>query len=149
MTIACPSFVSNTQDRANTLLISSPEKRKDAIRASDIVFLPKTYAAESEMHRYKKMEEALVLGKFVIAPDLNFDYEGLSFDGDLEDGLAYIQACTYGQLYEEIKESQNKIKERENVEVAKANLRQALEQAPFDDYVKNLDDLLDSGAFPI
>lgn len=148
--VACPYFISNTQDRANIFITKTKEQEKVAIYLNDIVFLPKTYTFESEIDRYKKVEEVVAAGKFVIAPELELDETyRFAYNGDLEDGLTYIQNTPKEVMLKELQHLQKLLKQKENKKQTKKHLEKALLLAQTDDYAKNLDELLDSGAFPI
>lgn len=150
ITVACSSFVANTKDRANTILLKNQKDKMAALKEYDVVYLPRTYTTEAELARYTKVQEAVAAGKFVIAPKLEFDIgENMAFNGDLNDGLAYIQSTPKEEMLKELQELQDLLKQRENRQQLKNNLEKALSLAPQDDYTKNLDELLDTGAFPI
>ena len=126
--IATPSVLSNTKDRASTAVILSDKVRGREIEKTDIVFLPPTFTKEGELRRYKKVEEAIVFGKYVIAPRLEYDWEELAFKGELDKGVAFFNA-NKSEVAETIDNKQEILKSKYSVENIKESVESALELA--------------------
>lgn len=113
------------------------------IQNSDIIYLPRTFSAADEENRMAKVEDCIMLGKFVVAPDLEVDYDGLAFDGDLDTAVESYRS-TDADLTKWITEAQAVLKRRFNPEVSSDQFAFALKEAPNDEFTKNLDFYLEN-----
>lgn len=111
------------------------------LNKSDIVFFPKTYNTASEFARLAKVEECIIKGKFVAAPDLEFDYEGLAFDGDIETTLAFYMEADINTW---IKAKQKILRESEGMDNSINQLVFAFSEAPSDEFSDNLETTIET-----
>ena len=73
--------------KQNTFLDSDSLIKK--LKPIDVIYLPKVSDYRREPARLLKVIDAIMLGKFVVAPDLQEDVLELAFDDTLEEALSY------------------------------------------------------------
>jgi hypothetical protein len=135
--VATPTKLSNTEDRADTALLRNEKALTEELTDADIVFLPPTFTREGELRRFKKVEEALIKGAFVVAPRLEYDWENLAYNKELDIAIDHLKK-NKTETSEGILEKQNLLKAKysfENItESIKSSLELALEEPIFADF---------------
>ena len=138
--IATTGHISNTDDRAETSILVSEEKKQEVLSQADVIYLPPTHNRQGEINRYKKVEESIKAGKFVIAPALDYDWDGLAKDCALGQGIQFLQDQESPNQY--VTAKQDYLKRKYNKENVISALNTALELTPEDCYQENLEYLL-------
>jgi hypothetical protein len=135
--IATTGTVSYTEDRADTTIMRSNKIKDKVLSDAHIVFLPPTHHHEGEIRRQRKVEEAIMEGKIVVAPELNFDSDDLAFDCTLDSALNYL--TNLKEPNEVVQNKQDKLKHKYAPEITKESLHAALDLVPADFYQQELD----------
>jgi len=138
--IATSGFISNTKDRAETTVFLNNKKKRDEIEKADIIYLPPTYSRQGEIRRYQKVEECIKEGKLVVAPALDYDWDGLAMDCTLEQAIEKAASMSDPNGY--IRGLQNRLYQKYSPEVTIDAVKAALELAPEDAYQKDLENML-------
>lgn len=123
--VATTGTISHTKDRAETSLIVSHKKKQQILQDSEIVYLPPTYNPEGEVCRYKKVEESLKAGKFVIAPALEYDWDALAKDCTLSEGIKFFKNLEDPNTY--ITRKQKFLLKKYSKEMVEGAIKTALE----------------------
>jgi len=144
--IATTGYASFTKDRAETTFIASDKSKDKEIQNTDVVYLPPTHNREGELRRFKKVEEATRHGKFVIAPNLDYDWEEISLQTSLEDGLGMFKDGYY-ELNDYVVEKQQIIKDKYSRETIKESIHTALVLAPEEPAFADVDDYISETFF--
>lgn len=143
-------FSVKTYEKAYGLTTAFPStyRRKNAfarkIESADFIFLPKTYTVEDEFARQLKVESMVKLGKLVVAPALETDFEGLAIDSDLPAFLDEVQNCTVVLATSHIVNAQKALLKKYSIEASKDQLMFALREAPKDEFNSQLENYLDA-----
>ncbi len=128
-------YVTEYPQKIEVLFASEPDKVFAArVSRADIIFLPKTFTDEDEFTRLKKVEWCVINGKFVVAPQLEFDVDGLAMDLDLTEAIETYKSTP--DTSEWVLESQDILRKRSNKEVSLDQLIFALKEAPNDQFAK-------------
>jgi hypothetical protein len=136
--VATPSVLSHTKDRASVGSIINDKAKEKELANADVVFLPPTFTREGELRRYKKVEESLIAGKYVIAPRLEYDWDQLAFNVELDKGVDYFTldskqiSATVAARQELLK---NKYSKENTLESLKSSLELATEEPIFADII--------------
>jgi glycosyltransferase involved in cell wall biosynthesis len=126
--VATTAPISHTKDRASTAIINNPKNKRKALDAADIVFLPPTFTREGELRRYKKVEESIISGKYVIAPRLEYDWENLAHNEELDQAVEYYitNPIDAGAT---VRTKQESLKTKYSIDNVKESLKSSLELA--------------------
>lgn len=122
----------------NLKVLVKPSERQlnKAMNSADIVFLPKTFTIVEEDNRLRKVEDCLLRGKLVAAPDLDLDTDNLAFNMDLQTVISFYMETSIAKF---IKQKQVLLREKKGVGNSVNQLLFTLREAPHDNYHDGLD----------
>ncbi len=136
--------VENTQFNINTIILNDTSSDKiidNAFSKADIIYLPKTFDDLGERNRGMKVQLSLLEGKFVVAPDLPVEYKELAMNGSLMQGIEYYQKFDISKW---IKKKQETLLANSGLANSLEQFVKALELAPTDAFLDNIDYFLES-----
>ena len=138
--IATTGYISHTKDRADMTVIRTDKRKEEEIDKADIVYLPPTHNRQGEINRYRKVEECIKAGKFVVAPALDYDFDALAKDTDLKNGKQFFKNLEDPNQY--VKAKQEYLKKKYSRENTESSLHTALELTPEDAFQQSLEEVL-------
>jgi hypothetical protein len=144
--IATTGYISHTKDRASTVVINSDKKKAKELASTDVVFLPPTFTREGELRRYKKVEESIISGKYVIAPRLEYDWDNLAHNEDLDQAIEYF-TMNSKDAGATVRTKQELLKSKYSIENTKECIKSSLELATEEPIFADILDIHEENGF--